>query len=129
MHLLMTRMHLLPIHLQAVVFPKSTGEVQEIVRLCARDKMPIIPSGACTSLEGHLAALQGGIAINMREMNQVLEVNTDDMDVRAQAGLCPCSCCRPHVKALPPTPMHPCLHPLLHRLPPYTRSGRKPAPP
>ena len=37
-----------------------------------------------TSLEGHLAALRGGISINMREMNQVLEVNADDMDVRAQ---------------------------------------------
>ncbi len=37
-----------------------------------------------TSLEGHLAALKGGISINMREMNQVLEVNADDMDVRAQ---------------------------------------------
>ena len=59
---------------QAVVFPKSTEEVQEIVRLCARDQIPIVASGACTSLEGHLAALQGGISLNMREMNQVLEV-------------------------------------------------------
>eukprot|EP00802_Teleaulax_amphioxeia_P011580 Tamp_11613.p1 GENE.Tamp_11613~~Tamp_11613.p1 ORF type:complete len:501 (-),score=113.77 Tamp_11613:395-1858(-) len=72
---------------QAVVFPKSTEEVQEIVKLCARDKIPIVASGACTSLEGHLAALRGGVAINMREMNQVLEVNADDMDVRCQAGV------------------------------------------
>ena len=72
---------------QAVVFPKSTEEVQEIVKLCARDKIPIVASGACTSLEGHLAALRGGVAINMREMNQVLEVNTDDLDARCQAGV------------------------------------------
>jgi D-lactate dehydrogenase (cytochrome) len=70
-----------------VVFPKSTEEVQEIVKLCARDKIPIVASGACTSLEGHLAALRGGVAINMREMNQVLEVNTDDLDARCQAGV------------------------------------------
>jgi D-lactate dehydrogenase (cytochrome) len=41
----------------------------------------------CTSPEGHLAALRGGVAINMREMNKVLEVNTDDLDVRCQAGV------------------------------------------
>ena len=72
---------------QAVVFPKSTEEVQEIVRLCSRSNIPIVASGACTSLEGHLAALRGGIALNMREMNQVLQVNPEDMDVRAQAGV------------------------------------------
>jgi D-lactate dehydrogenase (cytochrome) len=72
---------------QAVVFPTSTEEVQEIVKMCARDKIPIVASGACTSLEGHLAALRGGVAINMREMNQVLEVNTDDLDARCQAGV------------------------------------------
>ena len=72
---------------QAVVFPRTTGEVQEIVLACAKEHIPIVPSGACTSLEGHLAALKGGICINMRDMNAVLEVNTEDMDVRAQAGV------------------------------------------
>ena len=57
------------------------------MRMCAKDKIPIVPSGACTSLEGHLAALQGGICINMRDMNAVLEVNAEDMDVHAQAGV------------------------------------------
>jgi D-lactate dehydrogenase (cytochrome) len=72
---------------QAVVFPRQTSEVQEIVRMCAKDKIPIVPSGACTSLEGHLAALNGGICLNMREMNAVLDVNAEDMDVCAQAGV------------------------------------------
>src|SRR6187200_3594995 len=44
----------------AVVFPQSTEDVQEIVRICAAHRVPIIPFGTGTSLEGHVNAPQGG---------------------------------------------------------------------
>eukprot|EP00286_Rhodomonas_abbreviata_P008326 CAMPEP_0181320502 /NCGR_PEP_ID=MMETSP1101-20121128/18159_1 /TAXON_ID=46948 /ORGANISM="Rhodomonas abbreviata, Strain Caron Lab Isolate" /LENGTH=514 /DNA_ID=CAMNT_0023428213 /DNA_START=141 /DNA_END=1685 /DNA_ORIENTATION=+ len=71
----------------AVVFPSSTEQVAEIVKLCAQNDIAIVPSGACTSLEGHLAALKGGVSVNMRDMKEVLEVNASDMDCRVQAGV------------------------------------------
>jgi D-lactate dehydrogenase (cytochrome) len=71
----------------AVAFAASTEEVAEIVKLCARHKRPVIPFGTGTSLEGHVAALHGGISIDMSRMNEVLEVNAEDMDCRVQAGV------------------------------------------
>jgi len=71
----------------AVVFAVSTEEVAEVVKLCALHKRPIIPFGTGTSLEGHVAALYGGISIDMTRMNQVVEVNAADLDCRVQAGV------------------------------------------
>ena len=47
----------------AVVFPQSTEDVQEIVRICGTHRVPIIPFGVGTSLEGHVNAPQGGVSI------------------------------------------------------------------
>ncbi len=71
----------------AVAFATSTEEVAEIVKLCAARKRPVIPFGTGTSLEGHVAALHGGITIDMTRMNEVLEVNAEDLDCRVQAGV------------------------------------------
>ncbi|MGF1608184.1 MAG: FAD-binding oxidoreductase [Kiloniellales bacterium] len=71
----------------AVAFVESTEEVAEVVALCAREKRPVIPFGTGTSLEGHVAALHGGISIDLSRMNQVLEVNDEDLDCRVQAGV------------------------------------------
>jgi len=71
----------------AVVYATSIDEVSEIVKICAERKIPIIPFGVGTSLEGHVAALQGGICLDMSLMNQVLEVNAEDLDCRVQAGV------------------------------------------
>jgi len=71
----------------AVAFPNSTEEVAAIVRICARHKTPIVPYGTGTSLEGHIAALHGGVCIDLGGMNAVLDVNGEDMDCRVQAGV------------------------------------------
>ena len=71
----------------AVVFPKSTEEVAEIVRVCAEHGTPVIPFGIGTSLEGHVAALHGGVCIDLSEMNEVVRVSAEDMDVTVQAGV------------------------------------------
>ncbi len=71
----------------AVAFARSTEEVAEIVKICAANRTPIIPYGTGTSLEGHIAALQGGICIDLSQMDQVLKVNAEDLDVTVQAGV------------------------------------------
>jgi len=72
---------------EAVAFVESNEEVAEIVRICVQYQKPIIPFGTGTSLEGHVAALQGGVCLDVSGMNQVLEVNENDLDCRVQAGV------------------------------------------
>jgi len=71
----------------AVVFPRSTEEVVEIVKICAAHGLPIVPYGAGTSLEGHVTALQGGVSVDLMQMNQILKVNAEDLDVVVQPGV------------------------------------------
>jgi D-lactate dehydrogenase (cytochrome) len=71
----------------AVAFPHSTEEVAAIVRLCASRKRPVIAFGAGTSLEGHVAALAGGISIDMCQMNRIVRVSAEDLDASVEAGV------------------------------------------
>ncbi len=71
----------------AVVFPNTSEEVAEIVRLCQKHKLPMIPFGTGSSLEGHLMASRGGISIDLSEMNHILEINVDDLDATVEAGV------------------------------------------
>jgi D-lactate dehydrogenase (cytochrome) len=70
-----------------VVFAQTTEDVVAIVALARKHDAPIIPFGVGTSLEGHVAALEGGISIDMSRMNAILEVNAEDLDVKVQAGV------------------------------------------
>jgi D-lactate dehydrogenase (cytochrome) len=71
----------------AVVFPQDAGEVQDIVRICARHRMPVIAFGTGTSLEGHVNAPQGGVCIDFRDMNRVLAVHAEDLDCVVEPGI------------------------------------------
>jgi len=71
----------------AVVFPQSTDEVQEVVRLCAAHRVPAIAFGAGTSLEGHVNAPRGGICLDFRDMNRVLAVHAEDLDCVVEPGV------------------------------------------
>lgn len=71
----------------AVAFVNSTAEVSEIVKICNDELCPIVAWGTGTGLEGHALALQGGISLNMMNMDQILEINTEDMDVNVQPGV------------------------------------------
>ncbi len=71
----------------AVVFPHSTEEVVAIVRLCAAHRTPMVPYGVGTSLEGNIAAVRGGVCIDLSQMNRVLAINREDLDCRVQPGV------------------------------------------
>ena len=70
-----------------VCFPQSTEEVSRIVLISARHRLPVVPFGAGTSLEGGVNALRGGISIDTRRMNGVLRVSVEDMDATVEAGI------------------------------------------
>ena len=71
----------------AVVYAKSTAEVVVVVRLCAQRRVPIVAYGAGTSLEGQVAAVCGGVCINLSQMDKLLALHEADMDAVVEAGI------------------------------------------
>ena len=71
----------------AVVFAHSTAEVAKAVALCNHYHFPVIAYGTGTSLEGHILALQGGLSIDVSQMNQVVALNAEDLTVTVQPGV------------------------------------------
>jgi D-lactate dehydrogenase (cytochrome) len=71
----------------AVVYAASSEDVQAIVAICAAHKVPVIPFGTGTSLEGHVNAPFGGVSIDLSEMNRVLAVHAEDLDCVVEPGV------------------------------------------
>ena len=71
----------------AVVFAENTQDVADAVALAAQFKVPVIPFGVGSSLEGHLLAVQGGISLDVGRMNRVLSINAEDQTVTVQPGV------------------------------------------
>ena len=71
----------------AVAFARSTEEVVAIVKACSNYKTPVIAFGTGTSLEGHVAALAGGVCIDLTQMNRILRINAEDLDAVVEAGV------------------------------------------
>ncbi|HTP61472.1 MAG TPA: FAD-linked oxidase C-terminal domain-containing protein [Burkholderiales bacterium] len=70
-----------------VVFARTTEEVRDIVNICRTHRVPMIPYGVGTSLEGHILAVKGGVCIDLSQMNKVLDVHESDLDAVVQAGV------------------------------------------
>lgn len=71
----------------AVAFPETTDDVAGTVALCRRHLVPIVPFGAGSSLEGHVAAVRGGVSLDLTRMNRILEVSPEALDCRVEAGV------------------------------------------
>jgi len=76
-----------PILSQAVVFPETNEEVSKILKLCNDHKVPVVPFGTGTSLEGHVVGNANGITISLEKMNNIISVNASDFDCRVQANV------------------------------------------
>ncbi len=74
-----------PILSQAVVFPETNEEVSKILVICNKYKIPVVPFGTGTSLEGNVLGNDKGITISLEKMNKILSVNVEDFDCRVQA--------------------------------------------
>ena len=74
-----------PVLSEAVVFPETNEEVSKILKLCNEHKIPVVPFGTGTSLEGNVVGIENGITISLEKMNKVLSVNAEDFDCRVQA--------------------------------------------
>ena len=71
----------------AVLFAETTEEIVDVVKLCAEARVPIIPFGTGTSLEGHVNAPFGGLSLDLSRMNSVLAVHEDDLDCVVEPGV------------------------------------------
>ena len=71
----------------AVTFPKTNTEVSEIVKICRKYIIPIIPYGTGTGVEGAVVANEGTVCISLKEMNRIIRVNDSDRDAIVQAGV------------------------------------------
>ena len=72
---------------EAVVYPESTQEVAKIVRLSAKHNVPLVPYGGGTGVLGGAIPLFGGLVVDLKKMNKILEVNDKSLLVKVQTGI------------------------------------------
>ena len=76
-----------PVMPDGVAFIQTTEEASRLLALCHAHRVPVVPYGAGTSLEGHVTPVRGGISVDLSRMTEVLQINAPDMDCRVQAGV------------------------------------------
>jgi len=70
-----------------VVRPKKTAEIAEVVRLANKERIPVIPWGGGTGLSGGAVAIKGGIIIDMKGLNEIIEIDEENLTVTTQTGI------------------------------------------
>jgi glycolate oxidase len=80
----LTNMRAVPL---AVLLPKTTEQVQGIVRVCHRERIPFVARGAGTGLSGGALPLEHGVVISLARMNRILEVDFDNARVIVEPGV------------------------------------------
>ncbi|MEK6647799.1 MAG: FAD-linked oxidase C-terminal domain-containing protein [Actinomycetota bacterium] len=76
-----------PMRPSAVVMVSTTEEVSNVLAYCNQERIPVVPFGAGTSLEGHVVPIYGGISLDLTKMNRILEIRPDDLLARVEAGV------------------------------------------
>src|ERR1700691_40355 len=76
-----------PVMPDAVAFVETSQEVGKLLALCHAERVPVVPWGAGTSLEGHVTPVRGGITLDLSRMTKILDVSQPDMDCRVEAGV------------------------------------------
>jgi D-lactate dehydrogenase (cytochrome) len=76
-----------PARPDVVVYPESTEQVAAVLAYADRERVPVVPFGAGTSLEGHVIPLRGGISLDLSRLNRVLDVRPEDLTATVQAGV------------------------------------------
>ncbi len=71
----------------AVIAPRSTQEVSEVLRLLNNNNIPVVPRGSGTNLAGGTCPTEGGIVLLFKHMNQILEIDEDNLTVVVQPGV------------------------------------------
>jgi D-lactate dehydrogenase (cytochrome) len=79
--------HFAPAPPDIVVYPESIEEIVGVVRVCARDEVPIVPYGTGTSVEGHVLAVHGGVCVDLSRMNRIVRLCPEDLDATVEAGV------------------------------------------
>ena len=76
--------HALP---TAIVRPKTTEDVQKIVRYANTNKIPVVPRGEGSGTSSHTVPIDGGIILDMKRMNHILDIRPEDMLVKVEPGV------------------------------------------
>jgi len=71
----------------AVVRPKTIEEVQNLMRYANENKIPVVPRGAGSGMSGHTVPIDGGIVLDMKRMNSILEIRPEDIICKVEPGV------------------------------------------
>jgi glycolate oxidase len=91
----------------AIVRPRNTEQVQQLLRYADEERIPVIPRGSGSGMCGQAVPVRGGIILDMKAMNRILEINPQDGYCRVEPGVVDDDlnkALKPHGVFYPPTP-------------------------